>query len=67
MDGFKNAAAQGGMCLSCCLPLLCGCGLLGGAITLTVYLGKFAYQNPDPEDCWAVRGLDKTYTSLGSA
>ena len=29
-------------------------------ITVTVFLGIFAYANPDPDSCWVVRDLENT-------
>lgn len=29
----------------------------GGFITATVYMGIFAFNNPDPSSCWVVRDL----------
>lgn len=37
--------------------LLCGITVVGIFITITVYLGIFAYNNPDPAKCWVVKDL----------
>ena len=29
-------------------------------ITVTIFLGVFAYANPDPDSCWVVRDLENT-------
>ena len=42
------------------------CGILisvigtGLFVTITIYLGIYAYKNPDPTSCWAVRDMDST-------
>ncbi len=39
----------------CCI--LIGVVFVGIFITLAVYLGIFAYNNPDPPKCWVVKDL----------
>lgn len=36
------------------LTCVVGVGLMA---TVTVYLGLYAYKNPDPKACWVVRDL----------
>lgn len=31
--------------------------------TLTVYLGIYAYSNPDPNNCWVIKDLDTAATT----
>ena len=46
---------------------LCALGIIGGVITYQVYLGVYAYNNPDPTECWWAKGLDHSYTSETAA
>ena len=41
-----------------CMALLCILGVVGVFVTITVYLGIYGYNNPDPDSCWVVKGLD---------
>ena len=47
------------------ISLICSLGCCAGAITMVVYMGIYAYSNPDPADCFWVEGL--TQTSVTSA
>ena len=42
-------------------PLICGSCLIGVLITLIIYLGLYAFKNPDPPNCWYIDGLENTY------
>ena len=46
-DGYMGGIRNAGM-VSKVLGGLCSCASLGAAITLTVYLGIYAFNNPDP-------------------
>ena len=52
--------AQG---LTCLITLAC----LGGIITYWVYLGIYAYNNPDPTDCFWGEGLTHSYSVQADA
>ena len=40
------------------------CGMVSSVLILTVfivltfYLGSYGYNNPDPSECWIIKGLD---------
>ena len=54
-DQFKamqSSAGTGGTIVS----LICSCACLAGVITYMVYLGIYAFNNPDPEACWWMEG-----------
>ena len=55
-----NAAAKGGFFI---------CSVLVGGIwlTATVYLGIYAYNNPDPKSCWIIRELDTSFRTKEEA
>ena len=55
-DTFKNAVGGAGMCIQL-LGCLCACGMLGGVITYFVFLIIYAFNNPDPAECWYAEGL----------
>ena len=58
-DAFQAAKnATGGSGAAQAISCLCTLACLGGLITYTVYLGIYAYNNPDPEECWWIKGLD---------
>lgn len=59
MDTFQKVQAQGGA-VGGIISCLCGCGCLAASIALVVYLGVYAYNNPDPENCWWVEGATTT-------
>jgi hypothetical protein len=37
---------------------ICAAAVIGVFVTITVYLGIYAYNNPDTGSCWVVKGLD---------
>ena len=43
--------------------IICGVLLFGIGVTLTVYLGIYAYNNPDPQNCWVVKDLHQCQPS----
>ena len=54
-DDFVKAASSGiGAVISC----LCSCACLAGGITFVVYLGKYAFDNPNKDCFWASTGAD---------
>lgn len=46
MDFVKDNAGSMG-CVGQLISCICGCGMLAAVITLTVYFGIFALNNPD--------------------
>ena len=60
------ALGQGGVAIQIC-ACLCSLIFLGGAITYGVFLGIYAYGNPDPADCWWIKGLEQSRTSAEAA
>ena len=46
------------ICYCCCLSIL-----LAGSIVYAVYLGIYGYGNPDPEECWWIKGLPESRSS----
>ena len=42
------------------LALISSLTVLALFITFTVYLGIYGYNNPDPESCWVIRGLENS-------
>ena len=67
-DAFQAAKnATGGSGAAQAISCLCGLACLGGLITYTVYLGIYAYNNPDPEECWWIKGLDVSQTTSAAA
>jgi len=49
---MKDSTGTGGTIIS----LICSCACLAGVITYMVYLGIYAFNNPDPEACWWTEG-----------
>ena len=49
------AFGQGGAAIQVC-GCLCGLIMLAGSITYGVFLGIYAYGNPDPDQCWWIKG-----------
>lgn len=65
MDGFK-ATATGG--IGGCISLLCSCACLGGMITFVVYLGKYAFDNPNKAAWYGVKDdVEALYPTLEAA
>lgn len=61
MDNFKAVGSGIGGVISC----LCGCACLAGAITFVVYLGKYAFDNPNlPAWYGEVTAADGTVTQM---
>ena len=62
MDYVKQNASGAGLCAQI-FGCICSCGCLAGFITFMVYLGKFAFDNPDPL-AWYVEGGNPYLTSV---
>ncbi len=56
MDGFKNMATNGGACgvIMSIIGCLLGCGCLAAAISFVVFLGIYAFNNPNAEAIYGV-------------
>ena len=61
MEFVKQSAGGAGLCAQI-FGCICSCGCLAGFITFMVYLGKYAFSNPDPL-AWYVEG-DNGYLTL---
>ena len=59
-NSMKASAGTGGTIIG----LICSCGCLAGLITYMVYLGIYAFNNPDPAACWVVEGTDATHGTI---
>lgn len=55
-DAFKSMTESTGS-VGSILGLICSCACLGGVITYAVYLGIYAFNNPDPASCFYVEGV----------
>ena len=70
MDLARQGANQVNVKLGCCGFLAvcaCFCTILGSTIALVVYLGVYAYNNPDVTDCWYVDGMTVGETTAQAA
>ena len=59
LDGFKkqrDTRDDSLMRLICCL-VTCLCIICCAYVTLLVFVGIYAYKNPDPTDCWYLAGM----------
>ena len=54
----KKGGAMGGI-----LAGICGCACLAGAIAFVVYLGIYAFNNPDLPNGWTAEGLTQCYNT----
>ena len=59
-QAMKDSTGTGGTIIG----LICGCSCLAAAITYMVYLGIYAFNNPDPAACWVVEGTDATHGTI---
>ena len=71
-DRFIKQNNKGGSCISSdCMFVTAAisCCLLStiGFITYIVYLGIYAFDNPDPTDCWYLSGSTVGQTSREAA
>ena len=64
-DYFKQVSSQGGEAsgLQQGIACLCALAMFGGVITYLVFLGIYAYNNPDPLDAWWGGDLTHSYTT----
>ena len=61
MDAMKNSGWAKASC--CAISLI----VVGVFATATVFLGIYAFNNPDPEACWVVKGMDDPTTTRDAA
>ena len=71
MDGFKNMASNGGACgtIMAIISCLLGCGCLAAAVAFVVYLGIFAFNNPNAEAIYGVNvdGSEALFPTMEAA
>ncbi len=71
MDGFKNMASNGGACgtIMAIFSCLLGCGCLAAAVAFVVFLGIYAFNNPNAEAIYGVNvdGTEALFATMEDA
>ena len=65
MDDYKRMGGESPLMMG--ITCLCALSILGGVITYIVYLGIYAYNNPDPLECWWSKELTHSYADETAA